>query len=91
MNTENESNETSNTNQKSSANNSETQSTKVIPNVNSNRLDIIDNDSTVVSFNPTSQPQNNTVNTSNTPRKPAFNPLHVILKDKNKYHTTEYI
>jgi hypothetical protein len=26
-----------------------------------------------------------------TPRKPAFNPLHVILKDKNKYHTTEYI
>ena len=24
-------------------------------------------------------------------RKPAFNPLHVILKDKNKYHTTEYI
>jgi hypothetical protein len=30
-----------------------------------------------------------TVNT--TPRKTAFNPLHVILKDKNKYHTTEYI
>lgn len=29
--------------------------------------------------------------TSTTPRKPAFNPLHVILKDKNKYHTTEYI
>ena len=26
-----------------------------------------------------------------TPRKPAFNPLHVILKDKNKYYTTEYI
>lgn len=24
-------------------------------------------------------------------RKPAFNPLHVILKDKNKYYTTEYI
>ena len=24
-------------------------------------------------------------------RKPAFNPLYVILKDKNKYHTTEYI
>lgn len=32
------------------------------------------------------------MNTSvTTPRKPAFNPLHVILKDKNKYHTTEYI
>lgn len=29
--------------------------------------------------------------TATTPRKPAFNPLHVILKDKNKYHTTEYI
>jgi hypothetical protein len=28
---------------------------------------------------------------TSTPRKPAFNPLHVILKDKNKYHTTEYI
>lgn len=25
------------------------------------------------------------------PRKPVFNPLHVILKDKNKYHTTEFI
>lgn len=24
-------------------------------------------------------------------RKPVFNPLHVILKDKNKYHTTEFI
>ncbi|CAF0884513.1 unnamed protein product [Brachionus calyciflorus] len=24
-------------------------------------------------------------------KTPAFNPLHVILKDKNKYHTTEYI
>jgi len=28
---------------------------------------------------------------TSTPRKAAFNPLHVILKDKNKYHTTEYI
>lgn len=26
-----------------------------------------------------------------TPRKTVFNPLHVILKDKNKYYTTEYI
>lgn len=26
-----------------------------------------------------------------TSRKQAFNPLYVILKDKNKYHTTEYI
>lgn len=26
-----------------------------------------------------------------TPRKSNFNPLHVILKDKNKYYTTEYI
>jgi len=25
------------------------------------------------------------------PRRSAFNPLHVILKDKNKYYTTEYI
>ncbi len=30
-------------------------------------------------------------NKPTTPRKPAFNPLHVILKDKNKYYTTEYI
>lgn len=34
---------------------------------------------------------NNTSTVTTTPRKPAFNPLHVILKDKNKYHTTEYI
>ena len=93
LNTENESNNTNSIslNKKSSPNNLETQSTKVIQNVNSTRLDIIDNDSTVVSFNPTSQPQSTLVNTSTTPRKPAFNPLHVILKDKNKYHTTEYI
>lgn len=93
LNTENESNDTNSIslNKKSSPNNLETQSTKVIPNVNSTRLDIIDNDSTVVSFNPASQPQSTLVNTSTTPRKPAFNPLHVILKDKNKYHTTEYI
>jgi hypothetical protein len=32
-----------------------------------------------------------TLNNNTTPRKTAFNPLHVILKDKNKYHTTEYI
>ncbi len=32
-----------------------------------------------------------TSNKITTPRKPAFNPLHVILKDKNKYYTTEYI
>ena len=25
------------------------------------------------------------------PRRSTFNPLHVILKDKNKYYTTEYI
>jgi hypothetical protein len=31
------------------------------------------------------------LNNNTTPRKTAFNPLHVILKDKNKYHTTEYI
>ena len=29
--------------------------------------------------------------TTNASRKSAFNPLYVILKDKNKYHTTEYI
>lgn len=28
---------------------------------------------------------------SNQPRRSAFNPLHVILKDRNKYYTTEYI
>ena len=33
----------------------------------------------------------NTSQINTTPRKPAFNPLHVILKDKNKYYTTEYI
>ena len=36
-------------------------------------------------------PTTTATTTSTTPRKPAFNPLHVILKDKNKYHTTEYI
>ena len=30
-------------------------------------------------------------NSNQQQRKPAFNPLHVILKDKNKYYTTEYI
>ncbi len=29
--------------------------------------------------------------TNTTPRKTKFNPLHVILKDKNKYYTTEYV
>ena len=29
--------------------------------------------------------------TNTTPRKTPFNPLQVILKDKNKYYTTEYV
>jgi hypothetical protein len=29
--------------------------------------------------------------TNTTPRKTKFNPQHVILKDKNKYYTTEYV
>lgn len=45
----------------------------------------ITNDPTVTFSTPPVQVNNTT------PRKPAFNPLHVILKDKNKYHTTEYI
>lgn len=45
------------------------------------------------SHNNLNQVQSNSTTTisASTPRKPTFNPLHVILKDKNKYHTTEYI
>jgi hypothetical protein len=60
-------------------------------------------DNTIVSFsenlvthqtyNPNSNiaSLNNNNNNNNAIRKAQFNPLHVILKDKNKYHTTEYI
>jgi hypothetical protein len=41
--------------------------------------------------NNNSNTNTNNANFINVIRKPAFNPLHVILKDKNKYYTTEYI
>jgi hypothetical protein len=54
----------------------------------SGKLGCFPNDNTVVSF---SGDFIRKPGGSSSRRKPAFNPLHVILKDKNKYHTTEYI
>jgi hypothetical protein len=54
----------------------------------------IDSDNTQTTSNMPQQNQSQAT-TGATPasssRKQAFNPLYVILKDKNKYHTTEYI
>jgi hypothetical protein len=54
----------------------------------------IGDSSNVVTFSTplVQQHAHSTSQSTTTPRKPMpFNPLHVILKDKNKYYTTEYI
>ena len=73
----------------------------IVENIKSKIIDdeaTFEKDNTVVSFAadlvspPTSKATGNAKSSGKSHhRKPAFNPLHVILKDKNKYHTTEYI